>query len=156
MSRPRASTIRLFAATLLLGALLLPGAADGAKKKKAKSKATPTPAAAPEHYGPPAPSDRDFGRAAGVCLLYEPGQHIVVAEVGEKGRAFWIDSDTVVEAKVAKGVRVRVLYTDGADGPLARKILPGPVEHPGRPTSPGATPAAAAAPASTLTVPAPN
>ncbi len=153
MSRLSASTVRLLAATLLLGALLLPGAADGAKKrKKAKAKATPTPTAAPEHYGPPAPSDKDFARAAGVCLLYEPGQHIVVAEVGEKGRAFWIDSDTVVEAKVAKGVRVRVLYTDGADGPLARKILPGPVEPPGRTTPPGPTPAAA--PASTS--PAPN
>ena len=129
------------AALLLLAALLLPGGAEGTKKKKKKgSRPRPTPTAAPQYYGPPAPTDRDFSRAAGTCLLYEPGHHVVVAEVGEKGRAFRIDADTVVEAKIVKGGRVRVLYTEGPDGPLARKIIPGPVESSPTTISPGPIP----------------
>ncbi len=128
-------------ALLLVVAFLVPGAAEGAKKKKKKaSRPTPTPTAAPEYYGPPAPADKDYSRAAGTCLLYEPGHHVVVAEVGEKGRAFRIDADTVVEAKIVKGGRVRILYTESPDGPLARKILPGPVESPQTTISPGPTP----------------
>ena len=125
---------------LLLGALLLPGGAEGAKKKKGV-RPTPTPAAAKEHYGPPAPTDRDFSRAAGTCLLYEAGHHVVLAEVGDKGRAFRIDADTAVETRVVKGGRIRILYTEDADGPLARKILPGPVESTSTTISPGPTPA---------------
>jgi hypothetical protein len=112
---------------LLLLALLLPEPAEGKTtgKKKSRSPAR-TPTARP-YYGPPAPTPEPYLRAAGACMEFTPGQYLVLAEVGSTGHVFRIDDDTRIEADVRKGVRVRVLYVDGPDGPVARKILPGPV-----------------------------
>lgn len=117
-------------AALLALALLLPAPAEGKTKKKKKSGAPArTPTARP-YYGPPAPTPEALLRAAGACMEFTPGQHLVVAEVGATGRVFRIDADTRIEADVRKGARVRVLYVEGAGGPVARKVLPGPVAAP--------------------------
>jgi len=63
-------------------------------------------------------------------MEYLAGRYLVVAEVGATGRVFRIDGETRVEADVRKGARVRVLYVDGPTGPLARRVLPGPVAVP--------------------------
>ena len=114
-------------AALLVAALLaLPAA--GATKRKARKKAAPrpTPTARP-YYGPPAPTPAPYLRAAGACMEFTPGRYVVVAEVGAKGRVFRLDAETKIEVDVRKGARLRVLYLDGPDGPVARRILPGPV-----------------------------
>ena len=123
MRRP---PLHLAAAALLLLALLLPDPAEGkaTKKKRSRSPAR-TPTARP-YYGPPAPTPEPYLRAAGACMEFTPGQYLVLAEVGATGRVFRLDADTRVEADVRKGSRVRVLYVDGPEGPVARKILPGP------------------------------
>jgi hypothetical protein len=123
MRRPPFS---LATAALLLFALLLPDTAEGKKTKKRKY-ASParTPTARP-YYGPPAPTPEPYLRAAGACMEFTPGQYLVLAEVGATGRVFRLDADTRVEADVRKGSRVRVLFVDGPEGPVARKILPGP------------------------------
>ena len=122
---------------VLLGTLLAAVAAgsafsgtDGTQGKKAKGRET---------FGPPAPSP---SRAAGSVLRYEPGHHIVVAEVGVVGRVFRIEPSTEITARVATGVRVRILYVEGIDGPVARRIMPGPVEAaaPGSKRGPGGGP----------------
>ncbi|HEX5855002.1 MAG TPA: hypothetical protein VFZ57_05230 [Thermoanaerobaculia bacterium] len=67
-------------------------------------------------------------RAAGACLRYEPGAYVVLSEVGHPGHAFRIDAGTEITAVPRRGVRLRILYEEGPDGPIARKILPGPTE----------------------------
>lgn len=104
---------------LALAALLAVVPASGAAKKK-RPTPTPTPTATPT----PVP----FLRAAGACLRYEPGAYVVLSEVGQPGRAFRIDASTEITAAPRRGVRLRILYEDGPDGPVARKILPGPEE----------------------------
>jgi hypothetical protein len=111
---------------LLAAALLLAARVDGrtTKKKAARAPArTPTPR---PYYGPPAPTPEALLRAAGACMEFTPGQHLVVAEVGATGRVFRIDAGTRIETDLRKGARVRVLYVEGAGGPVARRILPGP------------------------------
>ena len=98
----------------------------------AKKKPRPTPTATPT----PVP----ILRAAGSCLSYVPGKTVVLAEVGTTGRVFRIDTSTRIETKVRKGARLRILYVEGPDGPIARSILPGPVVATPTPTpGPGRT-----------------
>ncbi|MCL4808496.1 MAG: hypothetical protein KJ062_12025 [Thermoanaerobaculia bacterium] len=117
----------------LLGlVLLLPApAAEGAKatkstKKSRSARPTPTPAPTPA----PTPTPTRYLRAAGSCMEFTPGQHLVVAEVGSTGRVFRVDGETRIETDVKRGVRLRVLYVDTPEGPVARRILPGPVASP--------------------------
>ncbi len=113
-----------FAVFLLAVALAgsAPVPLQAATKKKPKS--TPTPTATPTPTPPP------YLRAAGACLKYEPGQYLIVAEVGETGRAFRIDESTVLETTLVRGTRVRVFYLDGPDGPVAKRVMPGPAPIP--------------------------
>jgi hypothetical protein len=106
---------------LALAGFLLAVPASGATKKK-----HPTPTATPAPTTTPTPVP--FLRAAGSCLRYEPGAYVVLSEVGQPGRAFHIDSKTEITAAAKRGVRLRILYEDGPDGPIARKIMPGPEE----------------------------
>ena len=121
------------ASAALLLALLLPDPAEGktTKRKKSRSPAR-TPTARP-YYGPLAPTPEPYLRAAGACMEFTPGQYLVLAEVGATGHVFRIDAGTRIEADVRKGARLRVLYVDGPEGPVARKILPGPVSAPPSP-----------------------
>lgn len=121
----RLASVLALAVALALGA---PAEAASRRKRSKKRRPRPAPAAVLAHFGPPVPSDRDYQRAAGICVDYAPGHYVVVAEVGEKGRAFRIDADTVLGLSLAKGSRIRILYTDGPEGPLAHKLQPGPVE----------------------------
>lgn len=130
MRRSPSSLVALLAAVLLFA----PGPAD-AKTKRKKKRAAPAPTARP-YYGPPAPTPPAWLRAAGACMEFTPGQHLVVAEVGATGRVFRLDGETKIEADVRKGARVRVLYVDGPDGPVARRILPGPVAPAPTPKAP--------------------
>ena len=124
MRRPSVTPVT---AALLAAAIFLAAPAAGKTTKKKKSRA-PAPTPTPRPYqGPPAPTPEALLRAAGACMEFTPGQHIVVAEVGATGRVFRVNADTRIEADVRKGARVRVLYVDGPEGPVARKILPGPV-----------------------------
>jgi hypothetical protein len=102
------------APALALLALFVASPADGAGKKKPG----PTPTATPT----PLP----LLRAAGSCLEYVPGRHVILAEVGTEGRVFAIDPSTRVETAVRTGARIRILYVETPAGPLARRILPGP------------------------------
>ncbi|MCM3875635.1 MAG: hypothetical protein NEA02_04375, partial [Thermoanaerobaculia bacterium] len=101
------------AVCLALAGFLFAAPASGARKKRPTPTATPAPAATPT----PVP----FLRAAGSCLRYEPGAYVVLSEVGQPGRAFHIDSNTVITAAAKRGVRLRILYEDGPDGPVARR-----------------------------------
>ncbi len=92
------------------------------KAVPAKRKAAPTPV--------PTPTPPQFLRAAGACLDYHPGQFIVLAEPGGQGRAIQIDSATELSITPERGARVRVLYKEGPEGPIAKKILAGPEEKP--------------------------
>lgn len=108
----------------ILAGLLGRDSAEAAGKKRRK----PTPTRTPARTATPRPTAIPLLRAAGSCVLYEPGQSLVVAEVGEAGHVFRIDPETVVEApRLEKGARVRILYVETPEGPLARRILPGPV-----------------------------
>lgn len=131
----RRSLTPVVTAALLALPLLLPAPAAGktTKKKTRPPAATPTPR---PYQGPPAPTPEALLRAAGACMEFTPGQHIVVAEVGATGRVFRVNADTRVEADVRKGARVRVLYVDGPEGPVARKVLPGPAGAASPPPSP--------------------
>ena len=131
----RLSPVTLAATALLLFALLLPAPADAKTKKKKTARPARTPTARP-YYGPPAPTPLPYLRAAGACMEFTPGQHLVVAEVGATGRVFRVDAQTSIETDVKKGARVRVLYVDGPEGPVARKILPGPVPATPAPRAP--------------------
>ena len=108
-------------ACLALMVLLLSAPASGAARKKRR---TPTPTPAPTATPTPVP----FLRAAGSCLRYEPGAFLVLSEVGQPGRAFHIDANTEITVTPKRGARLRILYEDGPDGPIARKIMPGPEE----------------------------
>lgn len=124
MRRP---SLPLATAALLLLSLLLSSPADAKTKRKKKSRrAAPTPVQRP-YYGPPAPTPEPYLRAAGACMNITPGQYLVLAEVGATGRVFRLDAETRMEVEIRKGDRVRVLYVDGPEGPVARKILPGPI-----------------------------
>ena len=125
MRRP---LVPLLVAALLALALVVPGSADAATKRRKKKvrRPVPTPTARP-YYGPPAPTPAPWRRAAGACMEYTPGQHLVVAEVGATGRVFRVDGETKIETEVRKGLRVRILYEDRPEGPVARRILPGPI-----------------------------
>jgi len=117
----------LATAAFLLFSVLLSAPADAkTKRKKKTSRPAPTPVERP-YYGPPAPTPEPYLRAAGACMNITPGQYLVLAEVGATGRVFRLDAQTRIEVEVRKGDRVRVLYVDGPEGPVARKILPGPV-----------------------------
>jgi hypothetical protein len=107
---------------LALAGFLLAVPASGATKKR-----HPTPTATPAPTATPTPVP--FLRAAGSCLRYEPGAYVVLSEVGQPGRVFRIDGKTEIMAAPRRGVRLRILYEDGADGPIARKIMPGPEER---------------------------
>jgi hypothetical protein len=119
MLEAMAFSVTARAACLAFAALLLAAPASEAAKKK-----RPTPTPAPTATPTPVP----FFRAAGACLRYEPGAYIVLSEVGHPGRAFHIDSRTEITATPRRGVRLRILYEDSPDGPVARKIMPGPEE----------------------------
>lgn len=90
-----------------------PEAGAAAKKPRPTPTATPTPV--------------PIQRAAGSCLSYTPGKNLVLAEVGTTGKVFRIDSSTRIETKIRAGARLRILYVDGPDGPIARRVLPGPI-----------------------------
>ena len=111
------------AACLAFAALLLAAPASEAAKKR---RLTPTPTPAPA--ATPTPTPVPLLRAAGACLRYEPGAYIVLSEVGQPGRAFHIDASTEITAAPKRGGRLRILYEDAPDGPIARKIMPGPEE----------------------------
>src|SRR5512140_3572775 len=114
----------LIAVALAIGAVLA-GPGSAATKRKRKATPTPTPAAAPTPTPTPAP---DLRKAAGSCLRYEAGAYIMLSEVGHPGRAFRIDSGTDITARPRRGARLRILYVETSDGPVARKIMPGPEE----------------------------
>jgi hypothetical protein len=133
MRRP---PLPLATAALLLLSLLLSSPADAKTKRKKKSRRpAPTPVQRP-YYGPPAPTPEPYLRAAGACMNITPGQYLVLAEVGATGRVFRLDAETRIEVEVRKGDRVRVLYVDGPEGPVARKILPGPIAATPSPRAP--------------------
>lgn len=124
MRRPFSS---LAPAALLGLAFLLPAPeAAGTKATKKTRSARPTPTPQPT----PQPTPIRYLRAAGSCMEFTPGWHLILAEVGQTGRVFRIDEGTRIETEVKKGVRLRVLYVDTPEGPVARRILPGPVASP--------------------------
>jgi hypothetical protein len=91
----------------------------GAAQKSRRRKPAPTPTASPT----PVP----LQRAAGSCVRYEPNQYVIVAELGQAGRVFRIDGETVIRVpRLKTGSRVRILFEDSPEGPVARRILPGP------------------------------
>jgi hypothetical protein len=102
-------------------AVFLAAPASGAVKK---GRLTPTPVSTPT------PTPIPFLRAAGACLRYEPGAYIVLSEVGHPGRVFRINASTEITAVPRRGGRIRILYEDDPEGPVARKILAGPEEAP--------------------------
>jgi hypothetical protein len=114
--RPMGAFAPRRAGRLALAAILFASPMTAASKKRPTP--TPTPTATPT----PVP----LLRAAGSCLRYEPGAYVVLSEVGQPGRAFLIDADTELTATPRRGSRLRILYEDRPEGPLARKILPGP------------------------------
>ena len=112
------------AACVVLAAVLAAGPAAAAKRKR-----TPTPAPTPTPTPAPTPTPGPvLHKAAGSCVRYEAGAYIMLAEVGHPGRAFRIDSETDVAVRPSRGARLRILYVDAPDGPVARKIMPGPEE----------------------------
>ena len=115
--------VRRLAALLAAALLVLFGTVPALAAPKKKPTPTATPTAEP------------LLRAAGSCLTYVPGKHIVLAEVGTSGRVFGIDSRTRLETKVRAGARIRILYVEGPEGPVARRILPGPAEQKPAPTA---------------------
>jgi hypothetical protein len=50
--------------------------------------------------------------------------------VGAAGHVFKVDADTKLMVTPVTGARVRVLYVDGPDGPVARTVSAGPVAVP--------------------------
>jgi hypothetical protein len=116
--RSRLAVFLLSAALAAYGS----GPAQAATKAKKKSKATSTPT--------PTPTPPPYLRAAGTCAGFEPGHFLILAEVGETGRAFRIDEATSLETRPVRGTRVRVYYVEGPDGPIARRVIPGPAARP--------------------------
>lgn len=126
-SRHRSRAWLALAAALFGAALLGRSAADAsAARRPQRRRATPTrtPTPAPTPTQTPIP----VYRAAGFCLRYERDHFLVLAELGQAGRVFRIDKTTVIAAKVATGVRLRILFVDTPEGPLARRITPGPTD----------------------------
>ncbi|HQR45356.1 MAG TPA: hypothetical protein PK598_04975, partial [Thermoanaerobaculia bacterium] len=80
------------------------------------------------------PTPAPLLRAAGSCLSYAPGKNVVLAEVGTTGRVFRIDAETRLETRVRVGARLRILYVEGPEGPVARRVLPGPAPEKPSPT----------------------
>ncbi len=119
----RALGVALAVAVLAAG----PGAA-APKKKRRRPAPTPTPTAAPTPTPTPAPTPPELRKAAGSCLRYEAGAFIMLSEVGHPGRAFRIDAGTDITARPRRGARLRILYVETPEGPVARKIMPGPEE----------------------------
>jgi len=121
--------LRTLAVALAITAVLA-GPGSAATKKKGKGTPTPaptpTPTVVPTSTPTPAP---DLHKAAGSCLRYEPGAYIMLSEVGHPGRAFRIDSGTDITARPRRGARLRIIYVESPEGPIARKIMPGPVEE---------------------------
>jgi hypothetical protein len=115
---------RAAAAALALAALAA-GPGDAATRKK-RPTPTPTPTATPTPSPTPGPELR---KAAGSCLRYEAGAYIMLSEVDQPGRAFKIDAGTDIAVHPRRGARLRILYVDTSEGPVARKIMPGPVEE---------------------------
>jgi hypothetical protein len=111
-------------------AAVLAGPGSAAPKKKGKATPTPAPTPAPTAVPTSTPTPApELRKAAGSCLRYEAGAYIMLSEVGEPGRAFKIDSGTDITARPRRGARLRILYVDSPEGPIARKIMPGPVEE---------------------------
>jgi hypothetical protein len=127
MHRP---LLPLAAAVLLVLALLVPAPAEARTKRRKKPRRPARPHVTRPYYGPPAPTPVPYLRAAGACVEFTPGEYLVLAEIGATGRVFRIDRETEISTVLKKGVRVRVLYVDEAGGPVARKVLPGPVYGP--------------------------
>jgi hypothetical protein len=117
--------VPLAAVAFAIAALVAgPGTAARAKKKK------PTPTPAPTAAPTPTPAPRaELHKAAGSCVRYEAGAYVMLSEPGQRGRAFRIDAETDITARPHRGARLRILYVDSPDGPVARKIMPGPVEE---------------------------
>jgi len=113
------SPVSLRGACLAFAALLLAAPVSEAARRK-----SPTPTPAPTATPTPVP----FLRAAGACLRYEPGAYLVLSEVGHGGQVFLLDAATEITAAPKRGARLRILYEDSSDGPVARKIMPGPTE----------------------------
>jgi hypothetical protein len=115
-------------AAALAAVALLSGSGSAATKKR---KPAPAPTASPSPTPvPPTPTpEPELRKAAGSCLRYEPGAYIMVSEVGQPGRAFRIDSYTDISVRPHRGARLRIFYVDSPEGPVARKIMPGPVEE---------------------------
>ena len=121
MKSPR----RLGAAVLAFASAGILSTPVSAAKKKPPTP-TPTPSPSPTPTATPAPELR---KAAGSCVKYEAGAYVILSEVGGPGRAFKIDSGTDVATRPRRGARLRILYVETAEGPVARKIMAGPVEE---------------------------
>lgn len=120
--RRRLSLLALIGLTL--GLLLVPlsarTASTGKRSPKRRAKIVkPTPV--------PTPTPIPLLRAAGTCLRYEPNQYVIVAEVGQVGRVFRLDAESKIQIPRLKvGSRVRVLFEETSEGPVVRKLMPGP------------------------------
>src|SRR5258706_2271817 len=123
---PCAAMTSAWKAGLALGlvALFVAPGAPAQKRRRARRAPTPTPTPA----ATPTPTPIPLLRAAGFCLRYEKDHFLVLAELGQAGRVFHIDKSTVVAAKVSTGARLRILYVETPEGPLAKRIIAGPVE----------------------------
>ena len=116
------------ALALAVAALAAGPGAEAATKKKKRKRPTPTATAVPTATASPTPTPQELRKAAGACLRYEAGAFIMLSEVGQPGRAFRIDSGTDITARPRRGARLRILYVETPEGPVARKIMPGPEE----------------------------
>lgn len=117
---------RSLAAAFVAAAMLLWPETSAAKRKRGP---TPTPAPTPTPPQPTPTPGPALHKAAGSCLRYEAGAYVMLVEVGQPGRAFRIDSQTDITARPRRGARLRILYVDAPEGPVARKIMPGPAEE---------------------------
>jgi hypothetical protein len=114
-------------AVLALGlAALFAAPVAPAQKRRRRPRRAPT--ATPTPAVTPTPTAIPLFRAAGFCLRYEKDHFLVLAELGQAGRVFHIDKSTTVVAKVSTGTRLRILYVETPEGPLAKRILPGPAD----------------------------
>ncbi len=128
--RPMRGSRALRTAAAALGlAAVLAAPLPGATKKKRRKASTPTPTATPTPTPPPPTPTPGLRKAAGSCVRYEAGAYVILSEVGRPGRAFRIDSGTDITARPRRGARLRILYLETPEGPLARKIMPGPTEE---------------------------
>lgn len=119
--------LRAAAVAVAVAALAVGPAAQAARRRKPTPTVSPTPTPTPVPTAVPTP-EPELRKAAGSCLRYEAGAYVMLVEVGQPGRAFRIDSQTDIAARPRRGARLRILYVDTPDGPLARKIMPGPEE----------------------------